>query len=107
MAQKIEFDYENTHYILEFSRNVVRQMESTGFVITEIETKPMTRIPQLFEGAFIMHHRRERKEKVTEMFNHFTRKDELIEKLAEMYYEAMTTLIDDTEVENDSKKIEW
>jgi hypothetical protein len=107
MAQKIEFNYENTHYVLEFSRNVVRQMEATGFVISEIDTKPMTRIPQLFEGAFVMHHRKERKEKITEIFSHFTRKDDLIMKLTEMYYEAMTTLIDDEEVENDTKKIEW
>jgi len=107
MAQKIEFDYENEHYVLEFSRNVIKQMEASGFIVSELDIKPMIRIPQLFEGAFIMHHKRERKEKINEIYSHITKKDELIQKLTEMYYEAMTSLIDDEGIENDPKKIEW
>lgn len=105
-SQKIEFDYDGEHYTLEFSRNVIRQLEASGFVINELETKPATRIPQFFAGAFLMHHKRTTKEKINEIFSHFTRRDELIEKLVEMYYGAMTSLIEDTE-ENDPKKIEW
>lgn len=107
MAQKIEFDYENQHYILEFSRNVCRQMESAGFIITEIDTKPATRIPQLFEGAFLLHHKRVKGEKIKEIYKHISRKDELIQKLAELYYEAVSTLMDEETEEDDPKKIEW
>ena len=106
MSQAIEFDYDNQHYTLEYSRNVVRQMEASGFSINEVDTRPATRIPQLWQGAFMMHHKRTPKETINEIYTHFTKKDQLIEKLVELYFEAMTSLIEDAE-ENDPKKIEW
>ena len=106
MAQKIEFEYEGTHYTLEFTRDVVRQMENAGFIIDEIQTKPALRIPQLFSGAFLRRHRREKQEKIEEIYKHMSDKDRLISKLSEMYYESLSTVMDDPE-EDDPKKIIW
>ena len=50
---KIVLNHENQEYELEFNRQSVKLMESQGFVLDEITSKPMTMIPLLFSGAFI------------------------------------------------------
>lgn len=106
MAEKIEFNYLGTDYVLEYTRKTIRDMEARGFVINEIDTKPMTRIPQLWAGAFLCHHKREKEERINEIFNLMADRDELVKKLVEMYYSAMSTLIEEEEVD-ESKKIHW
>lgn len=106
MAQTIEFEYEGKQYTLEFTRDIVRQMENAGFLIDEIQTKPALRIPQLFAGSFLRRHRREKQEKIEEIYKHITNKDKLVAKLSEMYYESLSTVMDDPE-EDDPKKIIW
>ncbi len=106
MAQNIEFEYEGKQYTLEFTRDIVRQMENAGFLIDEVQTKPALRVPQLFAGAFLRRHRREKQEKIEEIYKHFKDKDRLIAKLSEMYYEALSTIMDEPE-EDDPKKIVW
>ena len=54
---KIALTYENKEYVLEYSRQSVRTMEAQGFVLNELETKPVTMIPMLYQGAFIKHHK--------------------------------------------------
>jgi hypothetical protein len=56
----------------------------------------MLTLPKLFAGAFKANHRYDVKQKqIEEMFDLFTNKQALIEKLAEMYAEPMETLMDD------------
>ena len=50
---KIVLTHEKKEYVLEYSRQSVKQMEGQGFVLGEITNKPMTMIPMLFSGAFI------------------------------------------------------
>jgi len=107
MAQTITFEYDGQKYELEYTRATVRQMENSGFNIAEIDSKPVTRIPQLWSGAFICHHRKLTQEKINEIYKHMARKDELIEKLATMYYEAISTLVDDDVEDDDPKKVDW
>lgn len=83
-------------YKLEYSRKSVQLMEQTlGFVLDEIDSKPMTMIPLLFQGAFLMHHRTLSPEKIQSIYDTLPNKEELIGALGEMYGDTFNTLMDD------------
>ena len=101
MAKQLTFTYNDKEITLEYTRETIKQMEREGFVAAEITTKPMTTLPRLFAGAFKAHHKFGIKPKeIEEIFNRFTNKEALIEKLAEMYNEPMETLLDDVDEGN-------
>lgn len=94
---KIELKHEGTTYELEFSRQSVKTIESRGFVIDEITTKPMTMIPMLFEGAFIKNYSGKVKRKVMdEIYDGIADKTGFIQALAELYGETLATLTEDS-----------
>lgn len=62
MAKQLKFTFKDKEYVLEFTRRTVTEMEKKGFVAAEVENKPMSTLPALFEGAFLAHHRFEKKE---------------------------------------------
>lgn len=106
MAKKLEFNYKGKDYTLEYTRESVKQMEREGFVASDIVTRPMLTLPKLFAGAFKAHHKYDAKQKqIDEMFDLFTNKQALIEKLAEMYAEPMENLMDDSS--NEGNAIAW
>jgi len=43
-------------YTLEYSRKTVVKVERAGLDLNKIDSSPMTMIPLLFWGAFLMHH---------------------------------------------------
>lgn len=96
MGKQINFEYKDKEYTLEYTRESVKQMEREGFVASDIVTKPMLTLPKLFAGAFKAHHKYDTKQKqIDEIFELFTNKQALVEKLAEMYAEPIETLMDD------------
>lgn len=95
MGKQLTFTYGETEYTLEFTRRTVTEMEKKGFVASEVENKPMSTLPALFEGAFLAHHRFEKKEVINEIFSKMTNKEELIGKLAEMYNEPIMALVEE------------
>lgn len=97
MAKQLKFEHEGKQYTLEFTRRTVSEMERSGFVIMEVENKPMSSIYTLFEGAFLAHHRYEKKEKIDTIFSKITNKDALVGKLVEMYNEPLMALIGEPE----------
>lgn len=103
MAKQLTFTYNGKDYVLEYTRNTVRQMENNGFIANDIETKPMTVLPALFAGAFLAHHRYEKSETVDAIYAKLKDKHTLIEKLAEMYNEPIASLLD----EPDEGNLEW
>lgn len=105
MAKQLKFEYNDKEYTLEFTRKTVTEMEKKGFVAAEVETKPMTTLPALFEGAFLAHHRFEKKEVINEIFSNMTDKEGLIGKLAEMYNEPIMALVE--EPEENTKNVKW
>lgn len=105
MAKQLRFTYNGKEYVLEFTRRTVSEMERKGFIASEVEAKPMTTLPALFEGAFLAHHRFEKKEVMNAIFNKMTNKEELIGKLAEMYNEPILALVEEPE-ENEGN-VEW
>ncbi len=100
MAKQIVFDYKGTEYTLEFTRKTCTQMEDRGFVASEILDKPMSALPTLFAGSFLANHRFVKKDLIDEMFDLFTNKRALVEKLAEMYSEPMEAMMDDVDEKN-------
>lgn len=97
MAKQLKFTYENKDYTLEFTRRTVTEMEKKGFIAADVETKPMSTLPMLFEGAFLAHHRFEKKSVIDNIFAKLTNKEELIGKLAEMYNEPIMALVEEPE----------
>lgn len=97
MAKQLKFTYNDNEYTLEFTRRSVMEMEKKGFVAADVEQKPMTTLPALFEGAFLAHHRFIKKETIDEIYAQIVNKEELIGKLAEMYSEPILALIEEPE----------
>lgn len=89
---KINLTYGKTEYTLEYSRQSVKTMESQGFVLEELTSKPMTMIPMLFSGAFIKNHRGLKRSLIDEMFEEIGDKTALMEALMEMYAETLGSL---------------
>lgn len=106
MAKQLKFDYNGMSYTLEFNRKEIENMERAGFVADEISTKPATCLPALFAGAFRMHHKHMKKELIEEIYKRMTHKEELVGKLAEMYNEALETLLAEPE-EGAEGNVEW
>lgn len=97
MAKRINFVFEGNEYTLEYTRNTIKMMESRGVVVSDIQNKPMTVLPQLFEGAFLCHHRNVKAETIQRIYDRMTNKQELIEKLSAMYSEPIQALFDEPE----------
>lgn len=106
MSKQLNFSYKDKDYTLEFTRKTVAEMERKGFVASKVSEKPMTTLPSLFEGAFLAHHRYLKKEVIDDIFDHMTNKENLIEKLAEMYNEPISTLVEDPE-EGAEGNVDW
>ena len=107
MGKQLNFEHKNKQYTLEYTRESVKQMEREGFVAGDIVNKPMLTLPKLFAGAFKAHHKFDVKQKeIDEIFELFTNKQALIEKLAEMYAEPMETLMDNDGVD-EGNAIAW
>lgn len=93
MAKTINIPYDGREYTLEYTRASVRTMERNGFVADDISRKPMTTIPDLFAGAFIAHHPTVKRKLSDEIYDSLGDKSGLIAALAEMYNDAVETLL--------------
>lgn len=108
MAKSLSITYNGKEYNLAFTRDTIRQMEQKGFQVANLERFPATTIPQFFEGAFLLHHKREKKETVQAIFNHLEDKEGLLEALTDLYLSSMQSLMTSEDVDGDeSKKATW
>lgn len=99
MAKTITLTYEGTKYTLEFTRKTVEQMERSGFNVRDIRTQPVTTLPVLFAGSFLAHHRWVKDDVISSIFEKLPKKDEFLEKLAEMYNEPLEAMLAEPEEE--------
>jgi len=106
MAKQISFEYDGKQYTLEFTRKSIEIMERQGFNINDIADKPMTTLPALFAGAFIAHHRFVKRDIIDEIYSKLTNKQELLQKLAEMYNEPLEALMEDPD-DNEGNALNW
>lgn len=105
MAKQLIFTYEDKEYTLEYTRRTVAEMEKKGFIASDITDKPMTTLPALFAGAFLAHHRFVKEDVIDTIYNKLTKKEELINALAEMYNEPIMALVE--EPEEDMGNLTW
>lgn len=95
MSKQLKFQYQDKEYTLEYTRRSVERMERDGFVASDMKDKPMSTLPALFAGAFFAHHPFVKRTLVDEIYGKMDNKQELIGKLAEMYNEPISALVDD------------
>ena len=105
MSTKITVTYKKQDYILEFSRSTAKQIEDQGFVLDQLATKPANMIPLLVYGAFMKNNRGIKRALVDEIWENLVGKvgndgeDGIINTLAEMYAETVSTLMGDKPVD--------
>lgn len=109
MSTKLEFDYENEHYVLEYNREAIKLMEKSGFVLDEYTAKPMTMVEMAFQFAFYKNHPKTKLETIDKIFNGMKNKQALNNQLLIMIDEAYSVLWDEKSEssEDDGKNIEW
>ena len=103
-ANRIEFDYNDKHYRLEYTPDSIRQMEAAGFNFNDLSDRPMTRIEQLWAGAFLANHRRVSNNIIKDLYKKMKNKEALLQKLTEMYSNALEYLMPD---EDDEGNVDW
>ena len=105
MSTKITVTYQKHDYALEFSRTTAKAIEDQGFVLDQLGDKPATMIPLLVYGAFMKNHRGIKRALVDEIYENLVKKvgteneEGFIGVLAEMYAETVSTLTDDSNID--------
>lgn len=105
MAKQIKFTINEKQYTLEFTRKTVETMEKQGFSVQNIGDKPMSVLPQLFAGAFLAHHKFEKREVIDGIFAKMKNREELFSTLVEMYNEPLLAIM--AEPESDEGNVDW
>lgn len=106
MAKQITFqDNNGKTWTLEFNRATAKEVQNRGFDSDQVLNRSLTMLPLLWEGAFLMHHRYEKKEVIDNLLEKMGDKQELFGKLSEMFNEPVeTTLLNEPE---SSVKVDW
>jgi len=110
MGKQLNFEYKGKPYCLEFNRTTVRNLESIGFSPNDIPDRMMTRLPQLFEAAFQMHHSGIKPAVVKAIYKDTPNKVELFKCLRAMYSDPYNELLAEPEedaVGNVTWKANW
>lgn len=98
MAKSIEFEYDGTAYVLEYNRRALRMLdEKYKFSIEDIEKLQVSKIPDLFYCAFVMHHPTVKRETVDAIWDSMGDKGELVGALGEMYVEVIESMMGEPE----------
>ena len=98
MSTKITITYQKKEYVLEYSRNSVKQLEQQGFVLEQVAEKPATMIPMLVYGAFLKNNQGIKRALVEEIYQNLVGKvasdggEGFISALVEMYAETVSSL---------------
>mgnify|MGYP001284763793 CR=1 FL=1 len=95
MAKKIFFVHDGKEYTLEYTRKSIEIMERQGFNVNDISEKPMTTLPALFAGAFLANHKWVKKDVIDEIYSRMENKQDLLQKLTEMYNEPIEALFEE------------
>lgn len=107
MAKTICFNYDGKDYTLEYTRASVRAMENRGFKPNDLIEKPMNTLPELFAGAFLANHRFTKREVIDDIYAAMGNKEELVNKLAEMYNDPISALMAEPDNDGGEKNVKW
>ena len=99
MARRtIDFTYNGVDYKLGFTLASIEQMERSGFILRELDTKMAIRTKELFYGSFMMNHKGIKRKLVDEIYDKLKDKEGLLLGLAELYNEAGEALLEEGNV---------
>ena len=98
-------DEKGSRYTLEFNARVVKSMERNGFKIDA--DYPYTMVEKLFVGAFQMHHKGMVPERIMEIWNYQTKKDELLGLLTKLYMKPLEDLMADGKEDAENEDPTW
>ena len=104
MSKKLNFEYKGVHYRLEYTRTTVRTLENMGFDPNDVGSKLMTRLPQLFEGAFQAHHSTTKSSLIKEIYDSMPDKRGLFRCLRDMFNDPYDELLAEPDEKN---AIKW
>ena len=109
MAKTINFEYKGKEITLEFTRETVKKMESTGFRLEFATTRPVTFVDTLFAGAFLAHHKNMAGDSklLESIFSQMSDREKLIDRLTDMYIEPMLTLYEESVEESETGNLKW
>ena len=102
MSKKIKLSYEGKEYTLEYTRNTALALEQSGFVLSDVRSKPVSSLVTLFNGAFVANHRRLEGSVVEKIFDSMKDKEKLLAALVGMYDETVSSLMDSTDDEGNA-----
>ena len=102
MSKKIKLSYEGKEYTLEYTRNTALALEQSGFVLSDVRSKPVSSLVTLFNGAFVANHRRLEGSVVEKILESLKDKEKLLAALVGMYDETVSSLMDSTDDEGNA-----
>lgn len=102
MSKKIKLSYEGKEYTLEYTRNTALALEQSGFVLSDVRSKPVSSLVTLFNGAFVANHRRLEGSVVEKIFDSLKDKEKLLAALVGMYDETVSSLMDSSDDEGNA-----
>lgn len=105
MSKQINFEFEGKEYTLEYTLRTAGNANEDGFVLEELGNKPALMIPKLVYWAFNRHHKGLTRKQAEEIYASIKQKTAFIAALADMYAEAVNTLVDDEE--DDKGNANW
>lgn len=97
--KKIKLNFKGTEYVLEYTRETIKQLETLGFSINEYEKKPMTMMDLAFRGAFLANHKYLKSKEINEIFQQIPNKQDVTTAIVEMISECYESLIENKEAE--------
>lgn len=97
MSKKIQFEFENKQYELEYTLRTAGQANEDGFILDQLSDKPALMIPKLVYWAFVRHHKGINRKTTETIYEWIRDKNGFITALAEMYAEAVNALVDTDE----------
>lgn len=98
-------DKNGDKFTLEFNRNVIDRMQRNGFVLDTDRLYMSAK--DLIQGAFRMHHRGMEWGEIEKVWKCQNKRDELLKKLVEMFYEPTIDLMGTDEQEGDDGNPTW
>ena len=107
MSLKIEFNYEDKDYVLEYNREAIKYMEQRGFSLDKFTDAPASMMDIAFEALFLKNHKQTSMGKIKEIYEKIGNKKELMTNIWTMVSDSYNELFDDNEEEGDGKNISW
>lgn len=98
-------DKEGNKYTLEFNRITIDRMQRNGFVLDTDRLYMSAK--DLITGAFRMHHRGMEWNEIEKVWKQQTKRDELLKKLVEMFYEPTIDLMGNDAEGNEDENPTW